>query len=313
MVFVRDSADGDLPIDPTRFCTGHSLAAGEPLAGWAAHQERNILIRWPKAKWNYSLRIASGMEADLEVAIGAAADAGWRINLIDRKGDVGTDVTVLVFPDALRLQVTTRDLPRLLEAVTSGSSLASFSPKPLNSRLVLVCTHGKHDRCCAKFGFAAYKAIQAEAQKYDAAFDVWEITHLGGCRFAGGALVLPEGRKYGRLEPSDAAGFLASEAEDRPFLPAYRGSTSLSAPAQVAEVTALRAMPHSKLLSVTELDTPSVSGRLRFCVLTTMGKVTVFCEEDIVTSYGACSDLDAAKPLKPKSIWRGKVVEHATT
>lgn len=71
--------------------------------------------------------------------------------------------------------------------------------------LVLCCTHGRHDRCCAKFGFAAYKALVAAAERrWRDRFSVWEVTHLGGCRLAASVMLFPEMRKYGRLAPADA-------------------------------------------------------------------------------------------------------------
>ncbi|MEM7709695.1 MAG: sucrase ferredoxin [Pseudomonadota bacterium] len=98
--------------------------------------------------------------------------------------------------------------------------------------VMLACTHGKKDRCCAKFGFAAYSELARRAGPDGP--EVWESTHLGGCRLSGSALSFPAMRKYGRIEPGGVADLLADEAADRPWLPGWRGASHLPAAGQAA-------------------------------------------------------------------------------
>ncbi|MDX8354782.1 sucrase ferredoxin [Cognatiyoonia sp. IB215182] len=297
---------GRIIADPARFCTGHTLAAGEPLAGTGAHQAHNILIQWPKGRWEHSLRIAAQMPDDLVAAIDAAVEAGWRVNLIDRKPDPGG--CIIVFPQAFRCDLPLQDYPALIQAIAKGQDLSSFAPSPVKPSSIFVCTHGKHDACCAKWGFAAYKALCVAAPAHGDHFDIWEITHLGGCRHAGGALVLPAGRKYGRLVPADAAPLLAAEVRDLPYLPAFRGTNHLLAPAQVAEIIALSQLP--SWTRCTAVDEHTSSADRIFTVHTSAGKLLVRCWEEKVQSYGACADLTAQKPIPSRSIWRGTLIEH---
>ena len=75
------------------------------------------------------------------------------------------------------------------------SSIASISPASRGTRaqrdydepLFLVCTHGNHDKCCAKFGIPVYEKLQ-EASVGDQA---WQCSHIGGDRFAGNLICLP--------------------------------------------------------------------------------------------------------------------------
>lgn len=296
---------GRVIADPARFCTGSTLAAGEPLAGTGGHQARNILLRWPKGRWEHSLRIAAAMPDDLVAAIQEAVDAGWRVNLIDRKPDQGD--CILVFPDAVRLDVTTEDYAAAIRAIVAGAGLSQFSPSPTPPTCIFVCTHGKHDACCAKWGFTAYKAL-VKAASPQPKVDIWEITHLGGCRLSGGALVLPAGRKYGRLVPADAGPLLAAEARNLPYLPAFRGTNACDAPTQVAEITALTHFKDGTRVS--EIMDDGLEGDIRtFTVRTTAGAVRVHCTPETVSSYGACSDLKAGKPMPSRTIWRGKIIK----
>ena len=292
-----------------KFCTEYSISEGEPLSGWGAHQIRNILIRWPKGKWHQSMRLAGGMTPGMEAAIGRVYDAGWRVNLIDRKSCSGERITVFLMPDALAFDLEVGALEPFLDAVPQGrAAIECYGPRPLDAPLILCCTHGKHDRCCAKWGFGAYKAVAAEAERRGG-FDVWECTHLGGCRLSATVMVMPAMRKYGRMTPVEAAPLLAAEAEDHPYVAHYRGASHLEPAAQVAEVTALAAIaptgPH-RPARLTETDTPGPARR--FTVLVAGHAADILCRPDTVCTYGACTDLHADTPPEDKQIWRGETL-----
>src|SRR4051812_35024739 len=70
--------------------------------------------------------------------------------------------------------------------------------------MYLVCTHGKHDQCCAKFGLATFCALRDLVDKA-----AWECSHLGGDRFAGNILCLPHGLYYGHVRPEDVSQVVA--------------------------------------------------------------------------------------------------------
>jgi hypothetical protein len=102
--------------------------------------------------------------------------------------------------------------------------------RPIERPLLAVCTHGTHDRCCAKFGNAVYQALRAAGGA-----DVWQISHLGGCRFAPNVVCLPEGLVYGRVVPTDCA-LLVEAARRRHVIPRLlRGRSCYPIPAQAAE------------------------------------------------------------------------------
>ena len=97
-------------------------------------------------------------------------------------------------------------------ATTTSSS--STSPRPasrVEHPVFLVCTHGKHDRCCAKYGRPLYDAVREQVDEEW----VWQSTHVGGDRFAGNLVALPDGVYYGRVEPSDVWPLLESALAGR--------------------------------------------------------------------------------------------------
>jgi hypothetical protein len=97
--------------------------------------------------------------------------------------------------------------------------------------LVLVCTHGRRDRCCAVLGRPVAEALALHAPEA-----VWETSHVGGHRFAGNVVLLPEGLVFGGLDPAGALAVLARHAEGRLALSALRGRSALEPVAQAAEV-----------------------------------------------------------------------------
>jgi hypothetical protein len=65
---------------------------------------------------------------------------------------------------------------------------------------------------------------------------VWEITHLGGHRFAPTAVVLPSGYSYGRLDAASATRVLADARSGRMTVDGCRGRSTWERPGQVAEL-----------------------------------------------------------------------------
>jgi hypothetical protein len=102
--------------------------------------------------------------------------------------------------------------------------------EPVDGPLFLICTHGKHDPCCARHGAPLYRALSSFGD--DAA---WECTHIGGDRFAGNLVCFPHGLYFGRVPPAEAEAVARTYAEGRIVLDRYRGRSAFSPPVQAAE------------------------------------------------------------------------------
>lgn len=84
--------------------------------------------------------------------------------------------------------------------------------------LYLVCTNGKRDKCCAKFGLPLYRELAAQAGEA-----VWQCSHIGGHMYAPTFVSLPEGHCFGHVKPGEGESILKSLLQDELFLPRYRG------------------------------------------------------------------------------------------
>ena len=99
--------------------------------------------------------------------------------------------------------------------------------------LLLVCTHGRKDVCCAVRG----RPVAARAAELWPTA-VWECTHTGGDRFAGNLIVLPEGACYGGLDPDDVEGIVTAHVDGRIDPAHLRGPSGHRPPVQAAMVAA---------------------------------------------------------------------------
>ena len=97
--------------------------------------------------------------------------------------------------------------------------------------LFAVCTHGKRDPCCAKFGRPLYDALRDQSDPEW----VWQCTHVGGDRFAGNLVCFPEGLYFGRVGLGDVAPLLDHYLAGRIYLDCYRGRAAYSMRVQAAE------------------------------------------------------------------------------
>lgn len=120
-------------------------------------------------------------------------------------------------------QVLYLDLERLSRGRSPGL-------RKLSHPLYLVCTQGGHDPCCAERGRPLAQALEASLPE-----QTWEVSHIGGDRFAANLLVLPQGLYYGRVPPEAAVPLAQAHARGEVDPRFLRGRTSYSFSVQAAE------------------------------------------------------------------------------
>ena len=113
----------------------------------------------------------------------------------------------------------------------STSTSAARSASRLGHPLLLVCTHGKHDRCCARHGRPLYDAL---AEQADDGW-VWQSPHVGGDRFAGNVVVLPRASTSAGSGPRRPGRCWTSTSPAASHLDLYRGRSAYTFAVQAAE------------------------------------------------------------------------------
>ncbi|HET7691080.1 MAG TPA: sucrase ferredoxin [Nocardioidaceae bacterium] len=180
-----------------------------------------------------------------------AAQRDWR-TLFIRRGIPSATTRVFAARDG---KVGTAEL----DDVRQVADLDLTSLTPYDGRLYLVCTHGRHDACCAELGRPLWQALADTAPE-----ETWQVSHIGGDRFAANVLVLPDGLYYGRLSSADARRLVAADRAGRVDLAHLRGRCRYPFAAQAAEVflrTELRETRADALELVTCTDRTAIFER----------------------------------------------------
>lgn len=219
-------------------CSDASRERDDPMSGTAGLGERWLLVEIDGG-WGAHAFVESRLDpADGRALVSRAERAGIRPVAIRRPGrrtaerrGLSTVRWALVDARPGREEVrwdTVADAADLLEVPLDGSvGVADEEP------LVLVCAHGRHDRCCAVRGRPVAAALHEAAPEA-----TWESSHLGGDRFAPTLILLPSALMYGRV-PAERAGFLLDEARAGRVVPEYlRGRACYPLPVQAAQAAA---------------------------------------------------------------------------
>ena len=215
------------------FCRDLCLARGEPLAGTGKLAQRTLLLRWPRGKWRVPRFESADMSPTLSEAVRLAMQAGIHVALVDRTGEFDA----LPHLQAEGIAADYDSEAALAEAITRFTAGTPLSGRPDTRTTILCCTDSRRDACCARYGFATFKALRAAADPEK--INLLQATHVGGCRFAASLVVLPQRQRYGRLSPDEAPAFLAALERGEIYISAYRGRPDLPEAIQAAEVAAL--------------------------------------------------------------------------
>lgn len=284
-------------------CSTSTRARGDALGGSATAVAAVLMMEDP-GPYGYTAWLDARLPAGLGAEVIARGKvAGVRPQLI-RRGDRPVDARRRVFvayagadgPAWLESAVVSdpREVLDLdLAALARGQSVGLTS---WTDPVLLVCTHGKHDRCCAERGRPVYAAAA------DAAPDLaWQTSHLGGDRYSGNLLALVGGSHlgglmFGELDPETTPGVVRDLAAGRLPLASMRGRTCWPKPVQAAEVLLRTQLGLTGLggvdLAAYELDGQATDATVDFTV-------------------AAAADPEAGLVRGPAH-WRVRVVAHAS-
>ena len=218
-------------------CSAVSRALTEPLLATASRVRAWVLVEQP-GPWGSEPLLESRLDPAVGRALRQRAHAtGVRVLLVRRHGRAapGPRRAFLAHTgrqarwlEELRLddagELLGLDWTRLGEGTAPGYGGQLARP------LYLACTNGRHDQCCATWGRPLAQALAAAAGER-----VWECSHIGGDRFAGNLVCLPDGVYYGRVGPDDAQRVVELHERGRLDLEHYRGRCCYPPAVQAAE------------------------------------------------------------------------------
>lgn len=223
-------------------CTAISRDHVEPVGGTASRARRWLLVEQPGPWGRDAVR-----ESDLPPAVAdhleeLAGSLPARVLLIRRTGGGGTPGTRRVLLAGVSApggggwleQLVLDHIDDLRDLDLGGLSAGrSVGGERIGDPLYLVCTNGKHDQCCAIYGLPVARALSELMEDR-----TWECSHVGGDRFAGNLVCLPDGIFYGHLDPETAVQAVAANESGRMLAGHCRGRSALTFAAQAAELLA---------------------------------------------------------------------------
>jgi hypothetical protein len=234
-------------------CATRSRALGEPLYGTASRVRGWVLLEQP-GPWGREAVTESRLDRELAVALDRAARAAHlRLLLIRRPGRGASRPYACYVVHTSRadrwMEFRRLEDPAELLALDMAKVVAGERPgfgDPADGPVYLVCTNGKHDQCCATYGRPLALALAARFGEL-----IWESSHVGGDRFAGNVVCLPDGHYFGRVGPGDAERVVDRHRRGLLDLDHYRGRCTDPPTVQAAEWFARR---RSGLLGIGELE-----------------------------------------------------------
>lgn len=249
-------------------CAAASLEHADPLAG-SASTVRAFLLVEHAGPWGVDALRDSRLPEDLRAELRRRSQhAGVRTLLVRRHGRTPEgDGSVRVFAawaDPLEPWLETAALPTVdrvldLDIEALGEGRSAGLPRT-GEPVFCVCTHGRHDVCCAERGRPTMRALAADFPDLG-----WEVSHIGGDRFAANLLVLPHGLYYGRVQPDDVEDLVRRHLDGHLSLARLRGRSGFGFAVQAAEIAVRRTLGSTGLTAVrlvaTQTSGPETSVR----------------------------------------------------
>jgi hypothetical protein len=218
-------------------CSATSRALGEPLFATASRVRAWVLIEQP-GPWGREPLVDSRLDPAVARALRERSHATRvRVVLIRRPGRGAPGPRRAFLAHTGRRARWLEELPvedpaELLRLDWARLDLGT--PPGYGTQVpgpvYLACTNGRHDQCCATAGRPLAEALAGAIGER-----AWECSHIGGDRFAGNLVCLPEGVYYGRLGPAEAPRVVALHERGRLDLDHYRGRCCYRPVVQAAE------------------------------------------------------------------------------
>ena len=222
------------------YCSDLSLQGQEPIYGTATPTSAYLLLEYPHA-WGAKAIPESDLSDAVKSWFSDRTQALPDAKALLIRGDAPSQADGIRFYVAavrkhdpalyeFRLEHFEDLLGLDLPAILAGDRVYRLQRR--DGPLLLVCTHGRRDVCCARQGLPVYRALRDAGRAPEM---VWQVSHVGGHRFAANVICLPHGLLYGRVDPENALAILDAARERRLYLPNLRGRSAYEKVVQAAE------------------------------------------------------------------------------
>ena len=266
-----------MEAEQEQFCAHLAREGGDPLLGTATQVKVWLLLEYRepwRAKATTDNDLPARVQSYLTEQLAAIPDS--RLLFIKQQNPAQAKLRFFVVRtdeaapeiDEFELGAYEELLALPISAVAAGDD--SSSSQPRQEPLFLVCTNGRRDKCCAKFGLPLYKALLDYVAE-----STWQASHIGGHRYAPNVLVLPHSVNYGHLTPAEIGAVVDAYLKGQLYdLDSYRGRTYYAPHVQAADTFLRRELGHLDLTGMQLRSTELVeedTWRVQF-ILTATGE-----------------------------------------
>lgn len=231
----------------TFFCSDYSRQAGEDIIGSATNEQTYILVECPPP-WTSEAFNSRWVPENLQILIKEVKRNKLPIkflliaNNVSHKAD---STTLLIYQRKEGLsngygkqEFHLANIEQVAAVVRKWlrGGFSDYDAQTSVTRDILICTHGSHDRCCARYGNPFY--FNATSIVSSLELDnvrIWKSSHFGGHRFAPTAIDFPDGRYYGALDQESFKSILTRTGDITLLKKVYRGWGILPNSIQVLE------------------------------------------------------------------------------
>ncbi|KAJ3186621.1 hypothetical protein HDU85_007441 [Gaertneriomyces sp. JEL0708] len=220
-VILKETSNSNIPdhVGSVGFYRKHILLASGQ-SSWPSHPEK--------------------ADPFMKALADAAAPKDIKLSVCDivPASDSSTSRTLVVLPENVRLpSVDQQMISRIVEDIAHAQPLGA-PIEPLTSKMqILVCTHGSRDCRCGDIGTPVYQEFKKQIARkgLEHEIKVNAVSHIGGHKYAGNAIVYPSGDWYGMLQPEDVSDLVETLSKDKIMWPKWRGRMGLSKHEQVEQ------------------------------------------------------------------------------
>lgn len=280
----------------TLFCSECSREVGEQVFGTAPRADVWVLVEYTGA-WGSKAIPESDLAPEIKARLLEWGDSIPNAKvLFVKQGERGDAIRLFVALTSETYPVLYRfDLARYDDLLTFDLGAVLRRDSALETQLqrdplILVCTNGRRDVSCAKYGLPVYQAFAEQTPGW-----TWESTHVGGHRFAATLVMLPDGVCYGHVDVDNVPELVEAERDRYVVIDKLRGRVAFEQPVQAAEyylrgITGERALTGLRFVSIRQEGESTWSVRFESTIDHQRHEVHVRREPSSWVSYESSTD-----------------------
>ncbi len=218
------------------FCADACRGAGEDIIGSGTNYGTYVLIEH-SGIWDFDALNSQNIPDNLKQYIAEIKQSGLSLRFLlikQHKPQSQTGHRIIIY-DQTQAKFSSgyekfefkvehlEQVSRVVKDYLQGKA-SQFEVQPSHTRDILVCTHGSHDKCCAKYGIPFYmESLKTLSELKLQNVQIWKASHFGGHRFAPTCIDFPDGRYYGLLDQTALRSILTRKGDIECFNRVYRG------------------------------------------------------------------------------------------